>query len=77
LNGELDFTNKNKQQIRDDLANDFDSEIIDILIRMPIYSLCQDELDKLKEQGITVCDKITEWKAIDVTEQFIEELKVI
>jgi DNA topoisomerase-2 len=77
LNGDLDFSNKNKQQIRDDLSNDFDSEIIDILIRMPIYSLCQDELDKLKEQGITVCDKITEWKAIDVTEQFIEELKVI
>jgi hypothetical protein len=31
----------------------------------------------LKEQGIAVCDKITEWKTIDVTEQFIKELKVI
>ena len=75
--GKLDFKNKNKNQIRDDLANEFDDDIIDILIRMPIYALCQDESDKLKQEGVDTYDQIDEWKKIDVNDQFIKELKVI
>jgi len=44
---------------------------------MPIYSLCQDELQILctadKEQQI----EIQEWKAIDTTKEFIKELKTL
>jgi DNA topoisomerase-2 len=77
INGDLDFNNKNKQQIRNDLTNDFEDDTIDVLIKMPIYSLCQDELDKLKQNGVDVYEKIKEWKRIDVNDQFIKELKVI
>jgi len=42
-----------------------------------MYSLCKDELAKLKSQGAEVYAQIDEWKKIDVNEQFIEELKAI
>jgi DNA topoisomerase-2 len=79
ISGQLDFTNKNKKQIRDELltVKDIDNELVDILIRMPIYSLCQDELDKLEKEGVELYKKIKLWKKVDVTEQFIKELKVI
>jgi len=77
LNGDLNFKNKNKQQIRDALVKKFNPEIIDVLIRLPMYSLCKDELAKLKSQGAEVYAQIDEWKKIDVNEQFIEELKAI
>ncbi len=80
ISGELNFKNKNKKQIRTELKSmkEYDTdETIDILINMPIYSLCQDELDKLKEKGSELYKQIKTWKTIDVTEQFIKELKVI
>lgn len=77
LDNTLDFTNKNKKQIRDILTTVFKCDIIELLIKMPIYTLCQDELDKLKNRGIEVYEQIETWKSIDVNEQFIKELKVI
>jgi DNA gyrase/topoisomerase IV subunit A len=78
ISGELDFKNKNKQQIKDELQLVTDNkETIEVLIRMPIYSLCQDEIDKLKKEGAALYEQIKKWKAIDVTEQFIKELEVI
>lgn len=78
ISGKLNFKNKNKQQIRDELKTiKEDDETIDILIRMPMYSLCQDEIDKLKSQGAELSTQIKGWETIDVNEQFIKELKVI
>jgi len=75
IKGDIEFNNKNKQQIKDELkVLNEDDETIDILIRMPIYTLCQDELDKLKEQGGALYNQIEEWKVVDVNEQFIKEL---
>ena len=68
---------KNKQQIRNSLTNAFNCDIIELLIKMPIYTLCQDELDKLKERGVEVYEQIEAWEKIDVTEQFIKELKTV
>lgn len=78
IKGDIDFNNKNKQQIKDELSSlKEDDETIDLLIRMPIYSLCQDELDKLKELGAELYKQIDEWKIVNVNDQFIKELKVI
>lgn len=78
IKGDIDFNNKNKQQIKDELTSlKEDDKTIDILIRMPIYSLCQDELDKLKEQGGELYKQIEEWKVVDVNDQFVKELKDI
>jgi DNA topoisomerase-2 len=79
ISGELDFNNKNRKQIFKELSDTTDDseEIIAILINMPIYSLCQDELDKLKDKGAELYEQIKGWKSIDVTDQFIKELKVI
>ncbi len=77
IDGSLDFKNKNRQAIKKDLTIHFEESIIETLIKMPIYSLCQDELQILctadKEQQI----EIQEWKAIDTTKEFIKELKTL
>lgn len=46
IQGTLDFKNKNRKTIKKELTTTFKSDIIEILIKMPIYSLCQDEMNK-------------------------------
>jgi len=75
INGTLDFKNKNRQAIIKDLTNTFEPSIIDLLIKMPIYSLCQDEKDKLIDEGSDLQCQIRDWKVIDTTKEFIKELK--
>ena len=75
LKGTLDFKNKNRETIKKELTNHFEPVIIDILIKMPIYSLCNDELDRLKNEGTTLYKQIEVWKKIDTTQEFIRELK--
>ena len=75
LDGRLDFKNKNRKTIKKELTAHFKSDIIDILIKMPIYSLCQDELDRLKKDGTALYKQIEKWKVINTTKEFIKELK--
>ena len=46
IQGTLDFKNKNRKTIKKELTTTFKPDIIEILIKMPIYSLCQDEMNK-------------------------------
>jgi len=46
IQGTLDFKNTNRKTIKKELTTTFKSDIIEILIKMPIYSLCQDEMNK-------------------------------
>lgn len=75
LVGALDFKNKNRKNIKKELTAHFKPDIIDILIKMPIYSLCQDELDRLKKDGTALYKQIEKWKIIDTTKEFIKELR--
>jgi len=77
LDGTLDFKNKNRQTIKKELTNHFKPDIIDILIKMPIYSLCQDEMSKLINEGTALYKQIELWKNIDTTREFIKELRVL
>ena len=75
LDGTLDFKNKNRETIKKELTNHFEPVIIDILIKMPIYSLCQDVMSDLINEGTTLYKQIKEWEVIDTTKEFIRELK--
>jgi DNA gyrase/topoisomerase IV subunit A len=75
--GKLEFKNKNRETIKKELTKTFKPDIIDILIKMPIYSLCQDEMSKLIDEGTALNKQIEEWRIIDTTKQFINELKVV
>jgi DNA topoisomerase-2 len=75
INGTLDFKNKNRQAIIKDLTNTFEPSIIELLIKMPIYSLCQERKDKLVDEGTDLYKQIEEWKVTDTTKEFIKELK--
>jgi len=75
INGTLDFKNKNRQAIIKDLTMTFKPSIIDLLIKMPIYSLCQDEMSKLINEVRTLWNQVEEWKKTDTTKEFIKELK--
>ena len=76
IDGTLEFKNKNRQTIKKELTNTFKPDIIEILIKMPIYSLCQDEMSKLINEGTALNKQIETWRIIDTTKQFINELKV-
>ena len=75
IDGRLDFKNKNRQAIKKDLTVHFGDSIIEILIKMPIYSLCQDEKDKLVKEGEELHNRIQKYRKIDTTKEFINELK--
>ena len=75
IDGRLDFKNKNRQAIKKDLTIHFEESIIETLIKMPIYSLCQDELERIILAGQEQQLEIRDWKAIDTTKEFIKELK--
>ena len=75
LDGTLDFKNKNRETIKKELTKHFEPVIIDILIKMPIYSLCQDVMSDLINEGTTLYKQIKEWEVIDTTKEFIRELK--
>ena len=82
LEGELNFKGKTRKQIEKDMMNidscrwgSFDKDIISTLISLPIYSLCEDEKNKLEAAGIEIFKKISLWKNIDINEEFIKELK--
>lgn len=75
LNGKLIFKGKTKDKIRAMLSKYFDSkEIIELLIKMPIYSLCKDERDKFISDGKELAKEIKEWGKIDMNEQYIKEV---
>ena len=75
INGKIDFKNKNKIQLKKELTKHFDSGIIDLLIKMPIYSLCQDEMSKLIDEGTALYKQIKKWETTDEVQEFIKELK--
>ena len=75
IDGRLDFKNKNRQAIKKDLTIHFEASIIETLIKMPIYSLCQDEKDKLVKEGEDLHTQIQDWKVTNTTKEFIKELK--
>jgi DNA gyrase/topoisomerase IV subunit A len=77
IDGTLEFKNKNRQTIKKELTNTFKPDIIEVLIKMPIYSLCQDEMSKLINEGTALHKQIETWRIIDTTKQFINELKVV
>jgi len=77
IDGSLDFKNKNRQAIKKDLTIHFEESIIETLIKMPIYSLCQDELERIILAGQEQQLEIRDWKAIDTTKEFIKELKTL
>ena len=76
IQGTLDFKNKNRKTIKKELTTTFKSDIIEILIKMPIYSLCQDEMSKYINEGTALYKRIENWRIIDTTKEFIKELKV-
>ena len=76
IQGTLDFKNKNRKTIKKELTTTFKSDIIEILIKMPIYSLCQDEMSKYINEGTALYKQIENWRIIDTTKEFIKELKV-
>ena len=76
IQGTLDFKNKNRKTIKKELTTTFKSDIIEILIKMPIYSLCQDEMNKYINEGTALYKQIENWRIIDTTKEFIKELKV-
>ena len=75
IDGRLDFKNKNRQAIKKDLTIHFADSIIEILIKMPIYSLCQDEKDKLVKEAADLHNRIQNYRKINTTKEFINELK--
>jgi DNA-binding Lrp family transcriptional regulator len=75
IHGKLDFKNKNRQQLKKELTKHFDSDIIDVLIKMPIYTLCQDEMSKLINEGTALYKQIKKWEVTDEVKEFIKELK--
>ena len=75
IDGRLDFKNKNRQAIKKDLTVHFGDSIIEILIKMPIYSLCQDEKDKLVKEAADLHNRINTYRKINTTKEFIKELK--
>ena len=75
IHGKLDFKNKNRAQLKKELTKHFEPDIIDILIRMPIYTLCQDEMSKLIDEGTALYKQIKKWEVINTTKEFIRELK--
>jgi len=75
IDGRLDFKNKNRKAIKKDLTMHFEASIIDTLIKMPIYSLCQDEKDKLVKEGEDLHKQIQGWKVTNTVKEFIKELK--
>ena len=75
LDGTLDFNNKNRKELKKELTPHFDGDIIETLIKMPIYSLCEDELNKLKKDGTDLYKQIEQWKTVDVRKEFVKELK--
>ena len=75
IDGKLDFKNKNRQAIKKDLTIHFADSIIEILIKMPIYSLCQDEKDKLVKEAADLHNQIQNYRKINTTKEFIKELK--
>jgi len=75
IDGRLDFKNKNRQAIKKDLTIHFADSIIEILIKMPIYSLCQDEKDKLVKEAADLHNRINTYRKINTTKEFIKELK--
>jgi len=76
IQGTLDFKNKNRKTIKKELTTTFKPDIIEILIKMPIYSLCQDEMNKYINEGTALYKQIENWRIIDTTKEFIKELKV-
>ncbi len=76
IQGTLDFKNKNRKTIKKELTTTFKPDIIEILIKMPIYSLCQDEMSKYINEGTALYKRIENWRIIDTTKEFIKELKV-
>ena len=76
IQGTLDFKNKNRKTIKKELSTTFKPDIIEILIKMPIYSLCQDEMNKYINEGTALYKQIENWRIIDTTKEFIKELKV-
>ncbi len=76
IQGTLDFKNKNRKTIKKELSTTFKPDIIEILIKMPIYSLCQDEMSKYINEGTALYKQIENWRIIDTTKEFIKELKV-
>ncbi len=76
IQGTLDFKNKNRKTIKKELTTTFKPDIIEILIKMPIYSLCQDEMSKYINEGTALYKQIETWRIIDTTKEFIKELKV-
>ena len=75
IDGRLDFKNKNRKAIKKDLTMHFEVSIIETLIKMPIYSLCQDEKDKLVKEGEDLHKQIQGWKVTNTVKEFIKELK--
>ena len=75
IDGRLDFKNKNRKAIKKDLTIHFEASIIETLIKMPIYSLCQDEKDKLVKDGADLHNQIGKWKVTDTVKEFINELR--
>ena len=75
IKGKIDFKNKNRLAIIKDLTITFDPSIIDLLIKMPIYSLCLDEMSKLINEVRTLWTQVEKWKMINTTKEFIKELK--
>jgi hypothetical protein len=74
LDSTLKFKGKTKAKIRTMLSKYFDKETIEILIKMPIYSLCKDELDKVVAEGKELTKQIRKWRKVDMTEQYIQEV---
>jgi len=75
LDGTLNFKGKTKDKIRSMLSKYFDNkEIIELLIKMPIYSLCKDERDKVIAEGKELTKQIREWRKVNMTEQYISEV---
>jgi len=77
LDGTLDFNNKNRKEIKKELTPHFESDIIDVLIKMPIYSLCNDELTKLKKEGTALYKQIQKWKKVNTKKEFMKELRAL
>jgi len=78
LNGEIKYKGKTKNELVNQIEDKgFSKDRIDVLVGLPVFSFCQDEVEsllvKIKDQE----SLLKEYQSIDIKEQYKKELREI
>lgn len=75
ISGKIVVSGKSKKQLKEILTKtNLQDEEIETLLKMPIYTLCQDGLDEYKEKSKQLADNIKKWNISIPKDEFIKEL---